>query len=169
MPPDVSSCAAKAGFTKPKIRKRSSKRQDTNATREMFIVFFTVKIETPRDANTHDGHVKSRGISPPRGLRCLFGQRRLQRAVHGSLPRTRYASRPSACQNGHSPRAPCFPYSARGPVLRGLAACVPYREDSTTDRWLFGRQVTWLRQSRDILQLFQRYVITVRSLACRSK
>src|SRR5205807_2247316 len=54
-------------------------------------------------------------------------------------------------------------------VLRGLAACVPYREDSTTDRWLFGRQVTWLRQSRDILQLFQRYVITVRSLACRSK
>src|SRR6266550_8543342 len=77
MPPDVSSCAAKAGFTKPKIRKRSSKRQDTNATREMFIVFFTVKIETPRDANTHDGHVKSRGISPPRGLRCLFGQRRL--------------------------------------------------------------------------------------------
>jgi len=78
-------------------------------------VFFAVKIETPRDANTHDGHVKSRGISPPRGLRCLFGQRRLQRAVHGSLPRTRYASRPSACQNGHSPRAPCFPYSARGP------------------------------------------------------
>jgi hypothetical protein len=77
MPPDISSCAAKAGLTKPKIRKRSSRRQDTNATREMFIVFFAVKIETPRDANTHDGHVKSRGISPPRGLRRLCGQRRL--------------------------------------------------------------------------------------------
>src|SRR6266576_2433092 len=76
MPPDVSSCAAKAGFTAPKIRKRPSRRQDTNATREIFIVFFPVKIEAPRDANTHDGHVKSRG-SPPRDLRCLSGQRTL--------------------------------------------------------------------------------------------
>src|SRR6266550_6247465 len=76
MPPDVSSCAAKAGFTAPKIRKRPSRRQDTNATREIFIVFFPVKIEAPRDANTHDGHVKSRR-SPPRDLRCLCGQRTL--------------------------------------------------------------------------------------------
>src|SRR6266496_1052559 len=117
MPPDVSSCAAKAGFTKPKIRKRLSRGQDTNATREMFIVFFAVKIETPRDANTHDGHVKSQGISPPRGLRCLFGQRRLparsftaacrEHDMHPGLPlaktdirhgphafHTRHASRP---------------------------------------------------------------------------
>src|SRR6266540_7498075 len=86
MPPDVSSCAAKAGFTKPKIRKRLSRGQDTNATREIFIVFFAVKIETPRDANTHDGHVKSRG-SPARGLRCLSGQRRLP--VRSSRQRAR--------------------------------------------------------------------------------
>src|SRR6266576_7153694 len=102
MPPDVSSCAAKAGFTKPKIRKRSRRRQDTNATREIFIVFFTVKIETPRDANTHDGHVKSRG-SPPHGpSMSLPDSAGCQRAVHGSVPPTQYASRPSACQNGHS-------------------------------------------------------------------
>jgi hypothetical protein len=37
----------------------------------MFIVFFAVKIETPRDANTHDGHVKSRGITTARASMSL--------------------------------------------------------------------------------------------------
>jgi hypothetical protein len=56
-------------------------------------VFLAVKIETPRDANTHDGHVKRRG-SPPRPSHVSPDSAGCQRAVHGSFSRTR-ASQPS--------------------------------------------------------------------------
>ncbi|SRR6266566_1403139 len=158
MPPEISSCAANAGFTRPKIRKRSSRRQDTNATREMFIVFFTVKIETPRDANTHDGHVKRRGL-PPRGLRCLSGQHRLP---------TR-SSRQSAANRICIPafRLPKRTF-ATGPRFHARhgspsRAEWPLMFPTGKDRWLFGRQATGFRRRyviadppiADILRLFK--------------
>jgi len=115
-------------------------------------VFFAVKIETPRDANTHDGHVKSRGSLPrslgsPDSTGC-------QREVHGSVPRTRYASRPSACRNGHR-HGPHASILATRAVPDGLAACVfPYRGRFHHSSVVIRSAATGLRR-RDCRWLFE--------------